>query len=204
MNRDVAGIRISRELKQFENQLDQLLTAAGRLSANVTEARVHFAESPLSTQRAIVRLGTINELLIRARSKTCGVHGDLGKVAAGHVRISDDLPAELLSLQLFRTSPSRGRTGIAQPGHYPVLCTPGPFRVAAFLKGGSPERTGRSDRRSCWLWNCWGGPLCPSSFTHSIPWQWSLTLLRPSRSERSLCMHVELGRYGQLRFNFSA
>jgi hypothetical protein len=99
MNRDVAGIRISRELREFENALDQLLTAAGRLSANVTEARVHFAETPLSTQRAIARLGTINELLIRARSKTCGVHADLAKVAAGSRDVPTECPPGCMSLQ---------------------------------------------------------------------------------------------------------
>ena len=45
MNRKLAGIRISRELKDLEDQLDTILTAAAEPSADVTEARVHFVES---------------------------------------------------------------------------------------------------------------------------------------------------------------
>ena len=99
MNRDVAGIRISRELKDFENQLDGLLSAAARLSADVADARVHFEESALSTQRAIARLGSMTQLLIRARSKACGVHADLAKVVAGTRDFPDQCPPNCMSLQ---------------------------------------------------------------------------------------------------------
>ena len=99
MYRNLAGIRISRELKQFENQLDELLTAAGRLSADVTEARVYFDESALSTQRAIARLGSIYQLLVRVRSKTCGVHADLAKVAAGSRDMPTTCPPNCMSLE---------------------------------------------------------------------------------------------------------
>ena len=99
MDRNVAGIRISRALKELENQLDELLTSAGRLSADVSEARVHFEESALSTQRAIARLGSISQLLIQARSKACGVHADLAKVAAGSRDFPMQCPAGCLSVQ---------------------------------------------------------------------------------------------------------
>ena len=39
MDRKLAGIRILRELKDLEDQLDTILTAAAKLSADVTEAQ---------------------------------------------------------------------------------------------------------------------------------------------------------------------
>ena len=99
MNKDVAGIRISRALKELENGIDELLTATGRLAADVSEARVHYRESALSTQRAIARLGSLSQLLIRARSKACGVHGDLAKVAAGTRDFPQECPPNCLAIQ---------------------------------------------------------------------------------------------------------
>ena len=99
MDRNVAGMRISRVLKELEDDLDALLTKAARLAADVTEARVEFRESPMGTQRAIARLGNLHQLLVQARSKTCGIHADLAKVAAGARDIPYDCPPDCLSVQ---------------------------------------------------------------------------------------------------------
>jgi hypothetical protein len=101
MDRKLAGIRISRELKDLEDQLDTVLTAAARLSADVTEARVFYMDSAASMQRAIMRLGSMSELLIRARSKICQAHGDLGKAAAGTKDYPTDCPPHCWELELL-------------------------------------------------------------------------------------------------------
>ena len=102
MDRKLAGIRISRELKDLEDQLDTILTAAARLSADVTEARVHYVESASSMQRAIMRLGSMSQLLIRARSKICQAHGDLGKAAAGTKDYPTTCPPNCWAVELLQ------------------------------------------------------------------------------------------------------
>ena len=99
MDGKLAGIRISRALRQLEDQLDEALSTASRLCAEVADARVYYKESALSTQRAIARLGSLSQLLIRARSKACGAHGDLAKVAAGTRDFPTQCPPNCLAAE---------------------------------------------------------------------------------------------------------
>ena len=101
MDRKLAGIRISRELKDLEDQLDSILTAAARLSADVTEARVYYMDSAVSMQKAIMRLGSMSQLLIRARSKICQAHGELGRAAAGTKDFPTDCPPNCWALEML-------------------------------------------------------------------------------------------------------
>jgi hypothetical protein len=101
MDRKLAGIRISRELKELEDQLDSILTAAARLSADVTEARVYYMDSAVSMQKAIMRLGSMSQLLIRARSKICQAHGELGRAAAGTKDFPTDCPPNCWALEML-------------------------------------------------------------------------------------------------------
>lgn len=94
MDRKIAGIRISRSIKEFENELDALLAKAHGLSAEVCEARHLYKESAISTQRPIARLNSMTQLLLQARSKICGAHADLAKVSASNKDIPMDCPPD--------------------------------------------------------------------------------------------------------------
>jgi hypothetical protein len=101
MDRTTAGIRLSRHIKEFENELDTLLAKAASLTAEVAEARLLYNESALSTQRPIARLHSMQNLLVQARSKACGIHADLAKISAGNRDIPTDCPPNC-----FETQPS--------------------------------------------------------------------------------------------------
>ena len=85
----------------MEDQLDSILTAAARLSADVTEARVYYMDSAVSMQKAIMRLGSMSQLLIRARSKICQAHGELGRAAAGTKDFPTDCPPNCWALEML-------------------------------------------------------------------------------------------------------
>jgi len=99
MDRMTAGIRLSRHIKEFEDNLDALLAQAASLTAEVAEARLLYKESALSTQRPIARLHHMQDLLVQARSKACGIHADLAKISAGNRDIPTDCPPNCFQQQ---------------------------------------------------------------------------------------------------------
>ena len=82
MDKMIAGLRISRGIRNLENMLDEVLAEAGKLQSDVSQARLTLDESALSTQRPIARLASLQQHIVDARSKIVGVHADLAKISA--------------------------------------------------------------------------------------------------------------------------
>ena len=82
MDKMIAGLRISRGIRNIENMLDEVLAEAGKLQSDVSHARLTLDESALSTQRPIARLARLQQHIVEARSKIVGVHADLAKISA--------------------------------------------------------------------------------------------------------------------------
>lgn len=93
MDKMIAGLRISRGIRNLENMLDEVLAEAGKLQADVSQARLTLDESALSTQRPIARLASLQQHIVDARSKIVGVHADLAKISAKQ----KDIPVECTS-----------------------------------------------------------------------------------------------------------
>ncbi len=92
MDRNIAGLRISRGLRTVESGLDQLLAQAGELMADVTRARVELGESALAGQRPIARLSSLQRKLVEARSDIVRAHADIAKLSARQKDIPTDCP----------------------------------------------------------------------------------------------------------------
>ena len=90
MDKMIAGLRISRGIRNLENMLDEVLSEAGKLQSDVSQARLTLDESALSTQRPIARLASLQQHIVDARSKIVGVHADLAKISAKQ----RDIPTE--------------------------------------------------------------------------------------------------------------
>jgi hypothetical protein len=90
MDKMIAGLRISRGIRNLENMLDEVLAEAAKLQADVSQARLVLDESALSTQRPIARLASLQQHVVEARSKIVGVHADLAKISAKQ----RDIPTE--------------------------------------------------------------------------------------------------------------
>ena len=100
MDRKLAGIRISRELKDLEDQLDTILTAAAELSADVTEARVFYRFSGFdATGDYAPRKHELSSTTASAQGLPA--HGDLGKAAAGTTDFPTDCPPNCWALELL-------------------------------------------------------------------------------------------------------
>jgi hypothetical protein len=82
MDKMIAGLRISRGIRNLENMLDEVLAEAGKLQSDVSQARLVLDESALSTQRPIARIASLQQHIVEARSKIVGVHADLAKISA--------------------------------------------------------------------------------------------------------------------------
>jgi hypothetical protein len=94
MDRNIAGLRISRGLRTVESGIDELLARAGELMADVTRAGLELGESALAGQRPIARLSRLQQKLVEARSDIVRAHADIAKLSARQRDIPTDCPTK--------------------------------------------------------------------------------------------------------------
>jgi hypothetical protein len=94
MDKNIVGMRISRNLGTVETKLDDLLAEAGKLMAEVVSARVSLGESTIGSQRPIARLSSLQGHLVSARADAGRIHADLAKISTGRMDIPTECPAQ--------------------------------------------------------------------------------------------------------------
>ena len=94
MEKNIVGLRISRQLGIVEAKLDDVLAEAGQLLTEVARARLALGESTIGSQRPLARLSSVQEHLVAARGDVGRAHADLAKIAAGKKDIPTDCPAQ--------------------------------------------------------------------------------------------------------------
>lgn len=82
MNKNIVGLRVTRNLLDVETKLDELLAQSSELMAEVTRAGRVLGQSTIGSQRAISRLASLQRHLVDGRSDIARAHGDMAKIAA--------------------------------------------------------------------------------------------------------------------------
>ena len=90
MTKEIAAIRIARELQDAERSVDQALSKIATLASSMASARVETGLRPVAGQSAIMRLGETQRSLISASTGLLRVHGDLLKVNFEVQAIADE------------------------------------------------------------------------------------------------------------------
>lgn len=72
-------LRVSRDMHAIEDEIDSLLGRIGRLTGELTEARIEFDVDANEGQRILTRIIGTQTALIEARLKATGAHSDLKK-----------------------------------------------------------------------------------------------------------------------------
>ena len=81
MTPEIASMRIGRNIKSVEDDLDELLAKAGELLAELARARVATIGAAVHGQRPMARVAAMQKSLIEARSEIVRAHNDLSKLA---------------------------------------------------------------------------------------------------------------------------
>ena len=77
MDRNLAAIRIQRELTELEAALDRALACSAALTHSIAVGRQIEGISFASGQESMVRLASVQQLLTRSATETLRVHRDL-------------------------------------------------------------------------------------------------------------------------------
>ncbi len=84
MNVNVAVARMSREVPNAENSIDEALISVSSLMLTMVQARKETGVPPATGQAAIARLAKAQLSLVAVSSDVLRVHGDLLKLAKEH------------------------------------------------------------------------------------------------------------------------
>lgn len=80
MTTEVATLRITRDLKQFEDAIDAAIAAQCSLGQTLIQARMDTESPAISGHVAMMRLAKAGQSLIAARTDAIRAHEDLYKV----------------------------------------------------------------------------------------------------------------------------
>lgn len=90
LTKEIAAIRIARELQDAERSVDQALSKIATLASSMATARAETGLRPAAGQSAFMRLGQTQRSLISASIGLTRVHGDLLKVNEEVRAMSDE------------------------------------------------------------------------------------------------------------------
>ena len=80
MTSEVALLRITRDLKQFEDAIDAAIAAQCKLGQTLMQARMDTETPIVQGHVAVMRLAKAGQMLVSARSEAIRTHEDLYKV----------------------------------------------------------------------------------------------------------------------------
>jgi glycine cleavage system regulatory protein len=80
MTSEVATLRITRDLKQFEDAIDAAIAAQCALGATLAKARIETGAPAVSGHVAMMRLAKAGQMLVSARADAIRAHEDLYQV----------------------------------------------------------------------------------------------------------------------------
>lgn len=80
MTSEVATLRITRDLKQFEDAIDAAIAAQCALGVTLAQARIETGAPAVSGHVAMMRLAKAGQMLVSARADAIRAHEDLYKV----------------------------------------------------------------------------------------------------------------------------
>ena len=89
MSRDVAQMRIARELREAEHALDDALLKQSSLLSSIVSARRETGVDPFTAQDALMRLAKSQQTLLTAGGDLARAHGGLLSVAVEHGILHD-------------------------------------------------------------------------------------------------------------------
>ena len=98
--KEVAALRISRQIHALEDNLDLLLASAGSLMSEMTQFRVDADMDAIVGQKAITRVAELQRSLVEARMKAIGAHSDLKKIVETKADFPFTCPEKLSSSHL--------------------------------------------------------------------------------------------------------
>jgi len=93
MTLPVAQMRISRDIRQAEDALNQALLRHSSLFTSVVTARLETEAGPFAAQEALLRLSRSQQSLLDATGDLARVHGSLLDVQR-ELGVGDDCPDE--------------------------------------------------------------------------------------------------------------
>ena len=103
MTSQVATARITRELREVEDALDQALARKAALIQTMMQARLDTEAPAYSGQVAMMRLGRAQQALISARGEVIRAHDDLFKLGQERGDIIDGEKPDPEALNRFMT-----------------------------------------------------------------------------------------------------
>lgn len=89
MDRNVAALRIAREVASLENALNVALASASSLTTSIAVGRQIDGIDFASGQDALVRLAAVQQLLTKSATETIRVHRDLRRTHAEITGVAD-------------------------------------------------------------------------------------------------------------------
>lgn len=92
MTPQIAATRIGRELREAEENLDQLLLRQSRILNTLIQASLDVEAPFAEMQLPLARLGRVQQQLIEARSSLIHAHGELRKMGDARADIMTDCP----------------------------------------------------------------------------------------------------------------
>ncbi len=96
MKKEVAALRIGRELTASETGIDTVLAQLGQLMSEVATARVATDSTAATGHRAIARLAQAQVKMIEARFDVIRAHEDLRRIAET-ADVPTDCPEEVFT-----------------------------------------------------------------------------------------------------------